>query len=291
MSFEGESFTPNEKSTDEKASLSRGEQQKNLKTPKKKGIRKLEVNRVPALSQVVESVSSSVGKTRIPPKDKINQDGLVTFENCNKSESAGREVPQNIGLYKSQVETSVLKSEWNKANRHEAEGLSILGKFNVAQWIETVCWYYKLLPTFVNLENIEIKGRVMVSPKMSDSGISAIKQLEKIVEAQNRKEQYLNMYALNRQFENLCINSEEVKIFKCLFQRCRSIREEYGTKLRTAYRAKEKLMSRFLSYCKMKGYSSPWFYSHFAHLPMVSYDVGRRDYQNRTKEQRKKETA
>lgn len=292
-SFDCESLSPNDESTDEKSSPEREKAQKNLKKPKKKTTKNQEIDRLIALSRVLECVPKAKDKTNISQeeKEKIDQDYIATFEECNKKDLSGCEVSQNMGFGKPQAKISVENNGSKKKSRREAHGALVLGKFSVEQWIETVCRYYRALPTLINLENVEINGRVMVSPKMSSYGVSAIKQLEKIVEIQSRKEQYLNMYALNKQFENLCINPKEVGIFKCLFQRCRCAREKYGTKIRTAYRTKEKMMSRFVSYCEMKGYSSPWFYSHFASLPVVCYDVGRRDLQAKLKKQYKKKTA
>lgn len=266
-----------EQNASEKSPSELPREQMNLKKPKDEKNKLQNQKRLDALARVVECVPKSILNTGLTAKEKeeIHQKYISTFEEQNKKELNGCEVSQNDSSSEARAGICSFASDITRGSKlRKRKPAVVCEKYSVEQWIETVCKYYRALPTLINLEKIEIDGLVKISPKMSSKGVSAVKQLEKILDIQDKKQQYLNMYALNKQFEKLCVSKKEIGLFKCMFQHNECIREKYGTTARSAYRAKARMMLRFVNFCALKGYNSPWFYSHFAHLPVIRYDAG-----------------
>ena len=164
------------------------------------------------------------------------------------------------------------KSEFHKELHFAPANLvfKTLKEMNEEDWIALVCNLFDVMPSLINLEDLDINRVAFTSPVLSAKGMSTCMQLEVLLQAKERKEQYLNIYVLNKMFAKLLKNDDERAVFKYILQgNDESVRKVFGSKLRTAYRLRNKLLLRIKDYCLSKGYDRVWFYDHFAELPPI----------------------
>lgn len=191
-------------------------------------------------------------------------------ENIDGCEVGRRNLKNDMGETEKYVHSKAyFKSQLNFESANDAN--RYLQDMGLEEWVMVVCGLFRAMPTLIKLEDLDVINMAVSGPVLSAKGMTTIEQLEIMLQAKERKEQYLNIYVLNKMFAKLLKNDDEREVFKYLFLRPEkgSARKRFGSKLRNAYRIKSKLLSRFKGMCEEKGYGAVWFYYHFAELPPV----------------------
>ena len=215
--------------------------------------------------------------------DFVESIKVDTLEKVNYKSLSLCEV-QNTGGAK-ENKNYIAPSEGVKAR--DASALSArLKNFSLEIWILMVCRIYKSIPNLIALIDLDVKRIAYNSPRLSERGMSTIKQLESLQKMVDRKEQYLNLYVLNKLFAGMLENEMEREVFLIVFQRSKDMRQLESQKLRTAYRVRRNILKRFKEFCLTKGYDANWFYNHFSGLSPVRYFAEVHDNDKRLEELR-----
>lgn len=229
-------------------------------------------------NRLVEDLTFSPAVGKLPEKS----DGDVFVRTSSSDErfikKYAKDIKKSEVLTKKASKSVALKKAERKYQFKNGLGVSSVKKqemkdFDEDTWVVIVCRMAKAIPTLVELTDIEIKKLVYSSPQLSERGFSVVRQMEAILDAEYKKEQYLNILVLNKQFEGLIETKMEEQVFRCVLQRVKTIKAIESQKVRTAYRVKKNLINRLKNYCIKNGWDKNWFFEHFGELPPVKYCV------------------
>ena len=169
----------------------------------------------------------------------------------------------------------------------------VLKDYKVEEWVYLCCSLGAGVPSMVAAIDCTINRIAYEKNRYQERNVNLVHLMDTMMELMEHKEMLLNIYVLNKIFAGLVKTKEEQEVFLCVIQKSKPSNTIDGAKLRTAYRTRRNLIRRFREWCLVRGYTSEWFYDHFADVPAVRYacenvDIKKRVAEldvNRTKEQ------
>ena len=171
-----------------------------------------------------------------------------------------------------------------KTAEEEEEITEKLKNTSLEVWIAMVCRVYKSLESMISALDIDFKRIVFNSARLSERGMTTIKQLEHLAQIRAVKDQYMNLYVLNKMWANLLKTRDERLVFLVVLQRAVKTNKLTSQKLRTAYRIRRNIIKRFKEFCLVKGYDQEWFFEHFCEIPAIRYFAEHHDTEKRIEE-------
>lgn len=196
--------------------------------------------------------------------EKLEEVNFNSLMKCDVQKTAGAPISEDLSKKKVIENTETVDNQPKSVTDR-------IKDFSLEVWILMACRVFKSIPNLIALLDLDVKRIAFNSPRLSERGVSTIRQLEALTQYAERKEQYLNLYVLNKIFAGLLKSPLEREVFLIVFQRSKDIKQLESQKLRTAYRIRRTMLKRFKEFCLSRGYDKEWFFEHFGNLPPIRY--------------------